>query len=73
MKITEYQQEELRVYKEQFDGRRIRFTDDQRRRLAIKARELDAKVRKQIANIATPETLQRWFRELVAKKAKREP
>jgi len=77
LKVIEYQQEEIRVYKEQFEGRRIRFTDEQRRRLATKARALDAKVRQQIANIATPDTLMRWFRELVAKKydgsAKRGP
>jgi putative transposase len=68
LKVIEYQQEEIRVYKEQFEGRRIHFTDEQRRRLATKARALDAKVRQQIANIATPDTLMRWFRELVAKK-----
>ena len=75
--MIEYLQEEVRVYKEHFEGRRILFTDDQRRRLAIKARALDAKVRKQVANIATPDTLMRWFRQLVAKKydgsAKRGP
>jgi len=53
-KTIEYLQEKVRVYKEQFEGHRIRFTDEQRRRLAIKARALDAKVRKQIAGIVTP-------------------
>jgi hypothetical protein len=33
----DYLREENRVLREQFGGRRLRFTDDQRRRLAVKA------------------------------------
>jgi len=76
-KTIDYLQEEVRVYKELLGKRPPRFNDKQRRRLAVKARALDAKVRQQIANIATPDTLMRWFpstalktfgRQLVAKK-----
>ena len=42
-KIIEYLLEEIRIYQEHFDGRRLRFTDQQRRHLAIKAKALDAK------------------------------
>ena len=75
-KIIDYLLEENAVYRELLDGR-PRFTDNQRRRLAIKAKALEAKVRAQIASIMTPDTLLRWFRRLVARKydgsAKRGP
>jgi len=61
-KIIDYLLEENRVYQELLEKRRPRFSDDQRRRLAIKAKALDANVRKQIANIASPDTLMGWFR-----------
>ena len=37
LEVIEYLQEENRVFREQFKGKRLRFTDDQRRRLAAKA------------------------------------
>jgi hypothetical protein len=36
--VIEYLQEENRVLREQTGRRRLRFTDDQRRRLAVKAK-----------------------------------
>jgi hypothetical protein len=49
--IIVYLVEENRVLKEQLksDGRRLRFTDDQRRRLAAKGKPLGRKVLRQIA------------------------
>jgi hypothetical protein len=38
--VIEYLQEENRVLKERLGGRRLRFTDAERRRLARKARAL---------------------------------
>jgi hypothetical protein len=38
--VIEYLLEENRVLKEQVKGRRLRLTDDQRRRLAVKGRRL---------------------------------
>src|ERR1700730_3372594 len=38
--VIDYLQEENRVLREQLGPRRLRFTDDQRRRLAAKARTL---------------------------------
>ena len=76
-KIIDYLIEEIRVYRDHFDGRRLRFTDAQRRRLGVKARTLGRKGLDQFAGIVTPDTLLRWFRTLVAKKydgsAKRGP
>jgi putative transposase len=37
--IIDYLKEENRVLREQLGGRRLRFTDEQRRRLAVKRRE----------------------------------
>ena len=60
--------EENRVLREQIGGRRIRFSDDQRRRLAAKAKRLGRKLLEQVAPIVTPETLLAWHRKLIAKK-----
>ena len=38
--VIEYPKTENQVYREQLRGKRIRFTDDQRRRLAAKAKLL---------------------------------
>jgi hypothetical protein len=37
LQVIDYLREENRVLREQFGGRRVRFNDDQRRRLAVKA------------------------------------
>lgn len=65
--VIEYLREEIRVLK-QIHGKRPRFNDEQRRRLAAKAKMLRYGRLREISNIATPQTLLRWFRELVAKK-----
>jgi len=63
-----YLVEENRVLREQIGHRRMRFTDDQRRRLAAKAKVLGAKWLSHIATIVTPETLLAWHRRLIAQK-----
>jgi len=50
------------------DRRRLRLTDDQRRRLAARAYRLGRQRRRQIATIVTPDTLLRWHRQLIARK-----
>ena len=67
-KIIDYLIEEIRVYREHFKDERLRFTDEQRRRLSVKAKALRRKTLEQFAGIVTPETLLRWFRKLVARK-----
>src|SRR5467141_1212739 len=66
--IIDYLVEENCVMREQIGRRRLRFTDDQRRRLAAKAKKLDRKVLAQVATIVTPATLLAWLRKLIAKK-----
>ena len=46
----------------------MRFNDDQRRRLAVKAKKLSRKILAQVATAVTPETLLAWHRKLIAKK-----
>src|SRR5262245_5475225 len=64
----DYLREENRVLKEQLGGRRLRLNDDQRRRLAAKAKKLGRKVLAEVARIVTPETLLAWHRKLIATK-----
>jgi transposase InsO family protein len=66
--VIEYLIEENRVLEEQLRGRRLRLTDDQRRRLAAKAKVLGRSVLAAVATIVTPDTLLRWHRQLIARK-----
>ena len=60
--------EENRILREHIGKRRFRFTDNQRRRLAAKAKRLGRKALAQVATIVTPETLLAWHRRLIAQK-----
>jgi hypothetical protein len=64
----EYLREENRVLRERLGGRRLGFNDDQRRRLAAKAKKLGRRLLAEIATIVTPETLLGWHRKLIARK-----
>jgi transposase InsO family protein len=66
--VIEYLQEENRVLREQLGGRRLLFTDRQRRRLAAKAKVIGRKGLFEISTLVTPDTLLRWYRRLIAKK-----
>jgi putative transposase len=66
--VIEYLQEENRVLKERMGGRRLRFTDAERWRLARKAQALGRKVLNELETLVTPDTLLRWYWELVASK-----
>jgi transposase InsO family protein len=66
--VIEYLIEENRVLREQIGKRRMRFTDNQRSRLAARAKKFSRKVLGQIATIVTPETLLLWHRKLIANK-----
>ena len=50
------------------EGQRLRFTDDQRRRLAAKAKVLGRQMLDEIETLVTPDTLLAWHRKLIAEK-----
>ena len=66
--VIEFLVEENRVLKEQLGGRRLRLTDDQRRRLAAKGHALGRSVLQSIATLVTPDTIMAWHRRLIAAK-----
>jgi putative transposase len=60
--------EENRLLRRQLGGRRLQLTDDDRRRLAGRAYRVGRAALREIATIATPDTLLRWHRQLIARK-----
>ena len=64
----EYLQEENRLLKERVSGRRIRFSDVERRRVARRAHALGRNALSELETLVTPDTLMRWYRTLVAQK-----
>ena len=66
--VIDYLREENRVLREQMGERRLRFSDDQRRRLAAKAQGLGRALLAQVATVVTPDTLLAWHRKLIALK-----
>src|ERR1700693_360524 len=60
--------EENRLLRRQLGGRRLRLTDEDRRRLAVRAYRVGRAALREIATIATPDTLLRWHRRLIARK-----
>ena len=66
--VIDYLLEENRVLRAVNGSRRLRLTDDQRRRLAVKGKVLGRRQLAAVARIVTPDTILRWYRRLVAKK-----
>ena len=66
--VLAYLIEENRVLRRQLGGRRLRLTDDDRRRLAARAYRLGRAALREVATIVTPDTLLRWHRHLIARK-----
>ena len=68
----DYLQEEVRVLKEALAAAtgktRIDFSAEQRRRLALKGKELTAEERRACCQIVRPQTILAWFRQLAALK-----
>ncbi len=67
-KVIGYLVVENEVLKEHLGGGRIRFTDQQRTKLAAKAQALGRNALKKLRTLVTPDTLLRWYRQLIAKK-----
>ena len=59
--------EENRVLRRQLGGRRLRLTDDDRRKLAARAYRLGRAALCEVATIVTPDTLLRWHRQLIVR------
>jgi hypothetical protein len=66
--VIEYLKEENRILKERLGGKRVQFSDAERRRLARKAHALGRKVLSELETVVTPDTLMRWYRNLIARK-----
>src|SRR5256714_7105932 len=66
--VISYLLEENRVRKAHLGGRRLRLTDTERRRLAALAHRLGRKRLTEVASLATPDTLLRWYKRLIADK-----
>jgi len=54
--MIEYRREENRVLREQLGKHRLHFHDDQRRRLAVRAKGLGGKLLAEVATLVTPGT-----------------
>ena len=66
--VIDYLLEENRILRAAHAPRRLRLTDDQRRRLAVKGQVLGRRRLGDVAGIVTPDTILRWYRRLVATK-----
>ncbi len=66
--VIDYLIAENRIFKQQLNGRRLQLSDNDRRRLAAKAKALGREVLDEVANLVTPDTLLAWYRNLIARK-----
>jgi putative transposase len=64
---VDYLLAENRVLREKLGGK-VRLTDSGRRRLAVLGKKMGRRALAKVATIATPESISRWYRRLVAKK-----
>jgi len=60
--VVEYLREENRVLKQRLGRRRLRLTDDQRRRLAVRGKAIGRGALAEVASLVTPDTILRWHR-----------
>jgi putative transposase len=67
-RVIAYLIEENRVLKAHLAGRRLHLTAAERRRLAALAHPLGRQRLKEVATLVTPDTLLRWYRQLIARK-----
>ena len=64
--MLDYLREENRVLRAGLRGKRLRLSDDDQRRLALKAQALGREALAPIASADTSATLLRWYRYLIA-------
>jgi hypothetical protein len=60
--------EENRILRGQLRWQRLRLSDDDRRRLAVRGHRLGRRKLRQVATIVTPDTILRWHRQLIGRK-----
>lgn len=60
--LIAFLREENRVLKSRLGGRRLRFEDDERRRLGELGHRLGRRLLAQVATLVTPDTILRWHR-----------
>jgi len=68
LEVLEYLREENRVLKRQLGKRRLKLTDADRRRLAVRGKALGRRLLGEHASIVTPDCILRWHRNLIAAK-----
>jgi len=66
--VIDYLRAENAVLREHIPRKRLAFNDDQRMRLARAAHRVGRAILDSCATLATPDTLLRWYRELIARK-----
>ena len=66
--VIAFLREENRLLKTRLAGQRLRFDDNERRRLAEVGHRLGRRLLAQVTTLVTPDTILRWHRELVARK-----
>ena len=66
--VIDYLLEENRILRAAHAPRRLRLTDDQGRRLAVKGILLGRRRLAALSGIVTPDTILRWYRRLVSQK-----
>src|SRR6266705_4525982 len=66
--VIAYLIEENHVLTAPLGGRQLRLTDTERRRLATLAHPLGRTRLKEVATLVTPDTLMRWYKQLIAQK-----
>ena len=67
-KILDYLKAETAVLRQQLRGTRLRLSDEQRLKLALKGKALGRRLLRDWASIVTPDTILAWHRRLVALK-----
>jgi len=66
--VVAYLREENQVLREMLGNRRLRFTPQQRDRLALAAQRVERTVLLELGPLVTPDSLRRWFRQWAARK-----
>jgi hypothetical protein len=58
--VIDYFVAENRILKSNLRGKRLRLTDEERRRLAVKGKALGRGLLEKVATIITPDTIMAW-------------